>query len=70
LTRKKNTLILVPSTARKGVFCGLADLKGGLKNPIGREVLAMEIYEAFSLMIQAGILFVALLMYIDYKNRR
>jgi len=32
-----NASIIQTSTARKGVFCGLADRKGGLKNPTWRE---------------------------------
>jgi len=30
----------------------------------------MTVYEAFSLMFQAGIFFIALLMYIETKNRK
>ena len=57
--------------ARKGgFFVGLPDLKEGLRNPTWKEAMRMTIFEAFSLMFQAGILLFNLLIYIEKKNTK
>jgi hypothetical protein len=45
-------------------------LKGGLRNPIGKGAGYMTVFEALSLMVQAGIFLVSLLIYIETKSKK